>query len=208
MKKIIDVICYIISFLINWNVIKYFRYVFYKIYSYAANRHFAKKHHSLQFAPGMDIVGEQYITFGNHFCVGKNFVITAFSKIGHKTYNPKIVIGDNVRIINNCHISAINYIYIGNNTLIASDVYISDHAHGQCKNWSDIMNPPIERQLYSKGSVVIKHNVWIGEKVTILPGVVIGENSIIGANSVVCKDIPPDCVACGNPAAVIRKLER
>lgn len=208
MKGIIDNVCYIVSFFINWNVIKCFRYVRYKTYSYAASRHFAKKHNYLQFAPGMEIIGEQYITFGKHFCVGKNFVITAFSKMGNKRYKPKIVIGNNVRIINNCHISAINFIHIGDNSLIASDVYISDHAHGKCKSWDDVMVSPMERPLYSKGSVIIKQNVWIGEKVTILPNVVIGENSVIGANSVVCRDIPPNCVACGNPAIVIRKLEK
>jgi acetyltransferase-like isoleucine patch superfamily enzyme len=65
---------------------------------------------------------------------------------------------------------------------------------------------PSERDLYSKGSVTIEDNVWIGDKVTILPNVRIGEGSVIGANSVVTKDIPPFCVAAGNPAKIIRKL--
>lgn len=61
--------------------------------------------------------------------------------------------------------------------------------------------------MYSKGDVSIGKNVWIGEKATILPGVTIGEGSIIGANSVVTKNIPPYSIACGIPAKVIKKLK-
>ena len=65
---------------------------------------------------------------------------------------------------------------------------------------------PSERKLYSKGSVKIEKNVWIGEGVAILPNVTIGENSIIGANSVVTKNIPKNSVVGGNPARIIRTL--
>jgi galactoside O-acetyltransferase len=54
--------------------------------------------------------------------------------------------------------------------------------------------------------VVIEDNVWIGSKVVILPGVRIGSRAVIGAGSVVTKDIPPRCVAAGNPARVLRHL--
>lgn len=57
------------------------------------------------------------------------------------------------------------------------------------------------------GKVIIKDNVFIGANATILPGVTIGENSIIGANSVVTKSIPKDSVVAGNPAGVICSLE-
>ncbi len=67
--------------------------------------------------------------------------------------------------------------------------------------------PPIKRQLYSKGPVRICRNVWLGEKVTILPNVTVGEGSVIGANSVVTHDIPPYSIAVGNPARVIRSVE-
>ncbi len=54
--------------------------------------------------------------------------------------------------------------------------------------------------------ISIENNVWIGEKATILKGVSIGENSVIGAGSVVTKSIPANCVAVGSPAKVIRRL--
>lgn len=55
--------------------------------------------------------------------------------------------------------------------------------------------------------VVLEENVWIGDSATVCKGVTIGENSIIGAGSVVTTDIPPNCVAAGNPAKVVKELD-
>ncbi|WP_303642797.1 DapH/DapD/GlmU-related protein, partial [uncultured Duncaniella sp.] len=66
--------------------------------------------------------------------------------------------------------------------------------------------PPASRPLWSKGKVIIEDSVWIGDKATILPNVTLGKGCIIGANSVVTKDIPPYAIACGNPAKVIRYI--
>lgn len=117
-------------------------------------------------------------------------------------------IGKNVQINDNVHIAAAHSISIGNNTLIASKVFISDHNHG---NYGGTSIPhdapttvPIERKLLVK-PVVIGDNVWIGEFVSVLPGVTIGEGSVIGTMSVVNKDIPPFCIAVGSPAKVIKR---
>ena len=112
---------------------------------------------------------------------------------------------NNVSIQNDCHIGAINKIIIGDNVLIASRVYISDHSHGEITSEA-LLLPPIERKLVTKGSVIIGDNVWLGEGVVILPGVTIGKNSIIGSNAVVTKSLPENCVAAGNPAIVIKQL--
>ena len=56
-----------------------------------------------------------------------------------------------------------------------------------------------------KGDTVVGNDVWIGQNVTVMPGVHIGDGAIIGANSVVARDIPPYCIAAGNPCRVIRK---
>lgn len=69
---------------------------------------------------------------------------------------------------------------------------------------------PIDRKINlikeetSKGSIIIKDDVWIGKSATILSGVTIGQGAIIGANSVVAKDIPPYAIVVGNPAKIIR----
>lgn len=127
---------------------------------------------------------------------------------GGESFTPYIQIGDNVSIETDCHISAINSVIIEDGVLIASFVYISDHSHGIIFDNKELHIRPIDRPLSSKGPIKICRNVWIGEKVSILPGTTIGEGSIIGANSVVTHDIPPYCIAVGSPAKIIKNLNK
>lgn len=86
---------------------------------------------------------------------------------------------------------------------MGNDILITDNSHGL----SDIKQMDVAPNycpLYSKGPVIIEDNVWIGEKTSILPGVHIGQGSIIGANSVVTKDVPAYSVVAGNPAKIIK----
>jgi acetyltransferase-like isoleucine patch superfamily enzyme len=78
--------------------------------------------------------------------------------------------------------------------------------HGEI-NAEALKTPPSLRKVISKGPVIIEDNVWIGESVAIMPNVTIGRNAIIGANSVVTASIPPNAVAAGIPARVIRIME-
>ena len=103
------------------------------------------------------------------------------------------------------HIGACNKIIIEDGVLIASRVFITDHYHGMT-DYETLKIPPSERILYSKGNVIIEKEAWIGEGVAIMPGVRIGRNAVIGANSVVTHDIPAYAVAAGNPAKVISVL--
>lgn len=64
---------------------------------------------------------------------------------------------------------------------------------------------PALADLPYKGDTVVGSDVWIGQNVTVLPGVHIGDGAVIGANSVVAKDVPPYCIAAGDPCRVIRK---
>lgn len=151
------------------------------------------------------IKNPQYISIGNCFSSLYNLRLEAWDKYGLNEYNPEIIIGNNVCFNTDVHIGAINKVWIGDNVLIASRVYISDHSHGEITSEA-LKLPPGQRALFSKGPVVIENNVWIGEGVSILPAVVIGENSIIGANSVVTKSVPPNSIAAGNPARVIKTI--
>ena len=72
---------------------------------------------------------------------------------------------------------------------------------------NEMFLPPINRPLFSKGPVVIEDNVWIGDKATILSGVTIGMGAIVGANSVITKDIPAYAVVAGSPAKIIKMLK-
>lgn len=161
----------------------------------------------LSIAPSLEYMGLNNVSIGNNFSAGERLKLRTFDRWGNTTFIPSITIGDNVNIETDCHISAINSVTIGNNVLIASFVYISDHSHGNVNDdWEG--RAPLEQSLYSKGPVIIEDNVWLGEKVTVLPGVHIGHGAIIGANSVVTKDIPAYAVAVGSPAKVLKILKR
>ena len=88
---------------------------------------------------------------------------------------------------------------------IASKVYISDQSHGMIDAQS-LSESPIMSYLFPKGLFHIGKRVWIGEGESISLGVTVGENIIIGANSVFTKDIPANAVAARNPARIIKYL--
>ena len=150
-----------------------------------------------------DIRGKEYIELNYGFTCGFGCRLEAYPK----NENEKVLIfGKNVQINDYVHITAREKVLIEDNVLIASKVFISDLDHGYYSSDTifDINITPIERKLFSK-PVIIHKNVWIGENVSILSGVEIGENSIIGAGSIVTKNIPMNTIAVGNPARVIKK---
>lgn len=148
--------------------------------------------------------GLRSVTIGNGFYAADGLWLETYKLHGEKHYSPEIFIGNNVHLSRNCHIGAINKIIIEDNVLIGSNVLINDHAHGE-----SVLSktPRVEMALVSKGPIVIKKNVWLGDNVCVMPNVTIGENCIIGANAVVTKDIPENSVAVGIPARVIKSLK-
>lgn len=152
------------------------------------------------------LVGEKYISVGERCYIGKEVQLTATDKFQDQTFHPQITIGDNCSIGDFSHVSAINQITLGNNVRMGKNILITDNSHGTSEK-SLLSTPPNHRPLYSKGPIIIDDNVWIGGKSVILPGVHIGTCVIIGAGSVVTKDIPPYAVAAGNPAKVLKIME-
>ncbi|MCK6604136.1 MAG: acyltransferase [Ignavibacteriaceae bacterium] len=111
-----------------------------------------------------------------------------------------IAIGSNTRIHGTC-LHAYKKIVVGKNCLIAANTQIIDG------NGHDLLFENVEMRINSTGKaeeIIIEDNVWIGTGVIILPGVRIGNGSVITANSVVIKDIPPMVLAGGNPARIIK----
>lgn len=160
---------------------------------------------NLSISNPINILNPQSIIIGSNFVARKNLKLRAFTEFNLQKFNPLIKIGNNVNIETDCHIGCINQIIIGDNVLIASGVYISDHTHGSA-DFSDIEMAPLQRILTSKGPIVIENNVWIGERVVILADVRIGKYSIIGANAVVTKEIPSYSIVAGVPAKVIKTI--
>ncbi len=158
------------------------------------------------------IRGRKSISWGEGFTTGVGTRLDAFSNTNNNNNdNDKIiVIGDRVQINDYVHIGAVESIRIGDDVLIASRVFISDHNHGQYDNYNKLSNPdipPIDRPLISS-PVVIEDKVWLGEGVCILPGVTIGRGAVIGAGSVVTHNIPIDSIAVGVPAKVVKIYDR
>ena len=111
----------------------------------------------------------------------------------------RIKIGNNISTNNNIMICAVNYIQIGDDTLIGQNVTIMDHeAHG--------INPLKRREHGEIGKVIIGTNVWIGNNVTVLKNTEIGDNTIIATGAVVSGKFPENVIIGGVPAKIIRSL--
>ena len=128
---------------------------------------------------------------------GKNNTLNLTTPF-YTDFGKNIEIGENVFINFDCIFMDRGGIKIGDNVFIAPRVNLITENHG--------LNSNARRNLISK-EIVIKNNVWIGTSATILQGVTIGENAIVGAGAVVTKDVPPNVIVVGNPARVIKEVD-
>lgn len=116
--------------------------------------------------------------------------------------SPELKIGDATYIGRFVSISCANRITIGKKVLIADRCYIGDIVHG----FEDKSLAIKDQYIRSNGNIEIGDETWIGSNVSILPNVKIGKHCVIGANSVVTKNVPDYHVVAGNPAKTIRKI--
>ena len=175
------------------------------IYSGYYKQQFKKCGSSFSIKSPFNLIGPQFITIGKNFYAGYRLRMEVIDYQRVNTNTPELTIGDNVSFNYDCHIGCSNKVVIGNNVLFASKVFLTDHFHGAI-NSADLEVAPGIRLLHSKGPIIIEDNVWVGEGVCIMPNVTIGRNTIIGANSVVTKSLPQNCVAGGNPAKILKHL--
>jgi acetyltransferase-like isoleucine patch superfamily enzyme len=152
----------------------------------------------------IDVRNKKNISWGVGLTTGVGNRIECFPK---NKKEKTLFFGNNIQMNDYVHITAMESVKIGSNVLLASKIYISDCSHGSYSGDENDCHPdifPINRPLYSKG-VIIEDNVWLGEFVSVLPGVTIGKGTIVGANSVVSKSLPPYVIAVGSPAKPIKK---
>jgi acetyltransferase-like isoleucine patch superfamily enzyme len=121
----------------------------------------------------------------------------------HINDRPTLVLGNHTNIGPGVVIAVANRVELGSNVRIGSGVFICDNP-GHSLDHRRRRIAPVDREQVKP--VVIGNDVWVGTGATVLPGVHIGDRSVIGSGSIVTKDVPPDCVAAGNPARVLKSL--
>lgn len=172
-------------------------------------------------APGFGAIGAgsvvrmpNLLVHPERLFIGRTSTIHPYCRIEIITENPhvdgpplpagdaRIEIGDRVVINSFAHLGAMRRIALGDDVGIASGVCIEDH-HYEYEGATD--ERPLKKQPFRVAEVVIEDGAMLGEHVTVLPGVTIGRNAWIGANSVVTTDIPAYSIAVGAPARVVRR---
>lgn len=145
------------------------------------------------------INGHQNIYIGSKVFVNIHGWLACLPLTGNK--NCRLSIGDGTYIGRFCHFYSTSKIEIGKKVLIADRVYIADNLH----EFSDIRIPVIDQGVKQLAEVTIGDGSWLGENVCVI-GASVGKQSVVGANSVVTKDIPDYCVAVGSPAKIIKRF--
>ena len=149
------------------------------------------------------VFNEQYISIGDDTLIGPGVALSAGMVPGQECISKVVVsIGDRCLIGRGSGIVGHFSIEIGNDVWTGHHVYITDQNHG----YEDVTRP-ISQQSQPERPVVIGDGSWLGHGAVVLPGVTIGKHVVIGANSVVTKDIPDFSVAVGSPARVIRRYD-
>ncbi len=164
--------------------------------------------------PQLDFLGPGYTftqpwniqIFGSPVRIGKyaNILSTSDKKVRLTVWPEQegkggIEIGDYCLVCPGVRVSSADRIFIGSNSMLASQAYVTD------ADWHGVYN-----RIWTIGpteAVRIGENVWIGDSAIVCKGVTIGDNSIIGAGSVVVHSIPGNSVAAGNPARVVKELD-
>jgi len=151
--------------------------------------------------PPNTILNEAHIAIGERTMFGPHVALSVGMVDGQEIlHSPVIRIGDRCLIGRGSGIVAHFCIEIGDDVWTGHHVYITDQNHGY-----EDLSLPISKQSQPERAVRIGNRSWIGHGSVVLPGVTIGHHVVIGANSVVTRDIPDYCVAVGAPARVVRR---
>lgn len=169
-------------------------------------RELLKEYNSLAYEQKQEKTGilkQLFGSIGTNVSVGLPFICD---------YGRNIYIGNNVSVNMNCTFVDCNKITVGDNVLIASNVqlYTATHPVELSERLTPDWNPQSEEYFCRTYAlpITIGDGCWLGGGVIVLPGVNIGRGAVIGAGSVVTKDIPENSLAVGNPCRVIRKLNQ
>jgi maltose O-acetyltransferase len=148
-------------------------------------------------------VYQKYLYVRNKLRIKKIKILGGDIAKGVKSYGrftvvniPNLIVGENSIINEGVHINCRNIVKIGKNVHISSNVQI---------HTGRLQIDKLER-IHTSEPIIIKNNVWVASAVVILAGVTIGENTVIAAGSIVTNNIPPNSIAMGIPAKVIKSI--
>jgi len=144
--------------------------------------------------------GENRIAIGDHVFIGPGSWLQTLPDGDNKSV--AVSIGRGTSIVGDCVISAVRSVHLEENVLLARNVYISDHMH----KYTDVEIPVMAQGVEKIQPVLVKRGAWLGQNVVVCPGVTIGAGAVVGANSVVARDIPDFSVAVGAPARVVKTI--
>jgi len=173
---------------------------------------FGNNPHKLTISLPRRIINPEKIFIGNNVTLGPGSLLYAVTQyptdvMRHpdrnqplQTFDSKITIGNNVTATADLQIAAAHEVVIEDDVMFASNIHINDSFHG----YETADEPYKYQKIFKIAPILIKRGCWIGQNVVIVSGVTIGENTIIGANSVVTETIPAKCIAVGTPARVVK----
>ena len=158
------------------------------------------------------LIHPEYMEIGDDVYIGPNSMLDCMleypgpelnppADVKAEQFQPRIVIGNRVSATGGLQLAACQEIVIEDDVLLASNINMTDALHG----YSHVDTPYKFQNMWQIAPIKVKRGSWIGQNVVITPGVTIGEMCIIGANSVVNKDIPDYSIAVGAPARVIKQ---
>lgn len=155
----------------------------------------------------LHLLGLRYMEFGDQVEMHFNARVQCidYFQPTDQHFKPRLILHDHVVVQAMCHIGCIDRVEIGEWSTMGARCYITDHTHGGTSR-EELLLPPRKRPLVSRGPVKIGKYVHLGEGVCVMPGVTIGDYSVIGAGAVVTRDIPPFSIAVGSPAKVIKQI--
>lgn len=174
---------------------RYFYHFLFSDFSHLGSR--------VTFKAGVSIENASHISLGDKVYLEKNVVLKfleEFNGYGYKL--PNLKIDDFVTVGIGTIIASASSIHIKKNALIGPYCFIGDHDH----EYKDVTIPVSKQGYKNVEKIVIEEGAWIGANSTICSGVTLGKNAVIGANSVVTKNIPAFSVAVGSPAKVVKKF--